>query len=232
MPARKSTANPVKKQAKKPVKKTAKRTHGLHPKTAATTDRKAPTEGGIRRTEAERTRDLPEIARLYLRGMSQRDIAETLSAGRAYSLTRQTIANDLEGIRAEWMEDATSNYDQHVARELARIDKLELTYWDAWDRSTKEETTKGGKTVTTPATRPGAAPVVTRQEGTVKTKTLVGDPAFLRGVENCIKLRMDLLGLAAPDVHLLGGVTGDTGRRVNFTLNLGDRVLADEAAGA
>lgn len=223
---------PAPKAAKKTAKKPAKRTHGLHPKTAATTNRKAPTEGGIRRTEAERTRDLPEIARLYLRGMSQREIAETLSAGKPYSLTRQTIANDLTDIRAEWMEEATSNYDQHVARELARIDKLELTYWEAWERSCREETAKGGKTVTAPASKAGAAPVVTRQEGTVKTTTRDGNPAFLTGVANCVKLRMDLLGLAAPDTHLLGGLQGDTGRRVNFTLNLGDRVLKPEGADA
>lgn len=227
MSTRKAAKKPVKKSTKKPARNTC----GIRPKTAAKTDRKAPTAGGIKRTEEERARDLPEIARLYLRGMSQREIAETLSAGRPYTLSRVTITHDLTDIRAEWLEEATSNYDQHVARELARIDKLEFTYWDAWERSCKEETTKGGKTVTQPAAKAGAAPVVTRQEGTVKTKTLLGDPAFLRGVENCIKLRMDLLGLAAPDVHLLGGLRGDTGRQVRFTLDLG-KTLTPEGADA
>lgn len=207
---------------------------GTGPKVAAKPTRKDPKQPGPRRTEHERLRDLDDIRQLLIEKpeWTHQRIADHLSALRPYVLERRTVSNDIAEIDAVRMELAVANYDVHVARELSRINRLEATYWEAWERSCKEETTKGGKTVTTPATRPGAAPVVTRQEGTVKTKTLVGDPAFLRGVENCIKLRMDLLGLAAPDVHLLGGVTGDTGRRVNFTLNLGDRVLADEGADA
>jgi hypothetical protein len=207
---------------------------GTGPKVAAKPTRKDPKQPGPRRTESERLRDLDDISRLLIENpeWTHQRIADHLSTLRPYALERRTVSNDIAEIDAARLERAVVNYDVHVARELSRINRLEAEYWKAWEQSCKEETAKGGKTVTTPAAKAGAAPVVTRQEGTVKTTTRDGNSAFLVGVASCIKLRMDLLGLAAPDVHLLGGTQGDTGRRVNFTLNLGDRVLADEGADA
>lgn len=84
-----------------------------------------------KRGQAERDRDLADIARLYCQGMRQVDIAEMLG------ITQQQVSYDLKRIQKRWQTECIEAISQGKARELARIDELERTYWGAWFNSTR-----------------------------------------------------------------------------------------------
>jgi hypothetical protein len=121
-----------------------------------------------------------KVAEMYLRGEYQSEIAAKLNVDQA------TVSRDLTELRKEWLDRSINHIDQKKAIELAKLDKLEVTYWEAWERSQKNaETTIERETV----------------KGTFeehKTEGRDGNPAFLEGVLKCINKRCELLGLDAP----------------------------------
>jgi predicted transcriptional regulator len=121
-----------------------------------------------------------KAARLSLRGLSQAKIARRLGC------SQSTVSRDLEAVRAAWLADATLAMDAIKAKELAKLDELEATYWRAWERSVGEHTKT---TVTDKAT--GA-------ETSTTTEDLCGDPRYLAGVERCVERRCKIPGLDAP----------------------------------
>lgn len=145
-----------------------------------------------KRTRAEREHDLNRIARLYLQGKTQAEIAEELG------LSQQQISYDLKTIYGRWREDTAINLDEAKCRELARIDLLERTYWEAWQRSL--ESRQRTRTERGPS---GDKASVERQE-------LLGDPRYLAGIQWCIAERIKLLGLYAP-IKTQTEVTGRNG---------------------
>lgn len=146
-----------------------------------------------KRTEFQAERDRLEIARMYLRGLPQQEITDYLNKEyySADPLSRQQISYDIRLIIERWVKASINHIDQRKAIELAKIDQLEITYWDAWERSQQplkskviegRGTTEEGKTV----------------KQTVKTEERVGDPRFLDGVMKCIERRCAILGIDAP----------------------------------
>src|SRR6516164_9311218 len=81
------------------------------------------------RTPLERERDLRETAALYLRGLTQLEIAQRLN------VSRQQISYDLKVLQRRWQESALADYKAAQASALARVDELERTYREAWERS-------------------------------------------------------------------------------------------------
>ena len=114
---------------------------------------------------------------MYLQGFNQVEIAEALDVSQA------TISSDIKSAREEWRTARTKKVDRMMNRELARIDHLARTYWDAWERSIGEVVTVTEKVGTNG---------VERSE---KTEQKVGDRGFLDGVAKCIDMRTKLLGV-------------------------------------
>lgn len=137
---------------------------------------------GKRRSPAEISRDRRRISDLYLQGLLQSEIAEQLEVGQA------TVSRDLKALRDEWLEDSKANFDEAKSRELAKIDRLEREYWQAWGHSCKDaETLRQEGDPKQPPTK------------VVKTsKGQAGDPRFLQGVQWCIERRCKILGVDAP----------------------------------
>jgi hypothetical protein len=79
------------------------------------------------RSPRERERDLAETAALYLRGWTQSEIAQRLH------VSRPQIGYDLKVLQQRWQESALADFNTKKATELARVDQLERTYWEAWD---------------------------------------------------------------------------------------------------
>jgi len=124
-----------------------------------------------------------EIADKYLRGVTQWDIAIELG------VNQSTISRDLQALQKEWLASSLANLTQAKALELAKVDRLEREYWDAWERSKRTSENS----------------ITERIDGDIaKIKVLlakesqVGDPRFLAGVEKCINKRCEILGLDAP----------------------------------
>ncbi len=147
------------------------------------------------------------VARLYLHGWPQAEIARHLNAGRPETehITQQTIAHDMKAIRSEWKRSALFDFNDRIGQELARLDEVERTAWAAWQRSTEQtektmrkssrynEPPVDGKGTPLPYKRPGS-----RYEAQVVTEQNIGNPRFLEIVQRCCEQRCRLLGLDAP----------------------------------
>jgi hypothetical protein len=83
------------------------------------------------------------------------------------------------------MKKATGAFDKHLSEALAKNDRLELTYWNAWIASMTITTVTGG---------------IDGEGATVRQQDGPGNPAFLVGVERCLDRRIRLLGLDAPNL--------------------------------
>ena len=142
----------------------------------------------VKRKPIERARDRRLIAPMYLiEKISQGEIAERLNARGdvAYTITQQTVSNDLKALENEWLQAGLMDLDEAKARELARIDALECEYWEAW-----RESISSGVKVSKEKKR-GDEVVTVRQEVTKAS----GDSRFLQGIQWCIEQRCKILGL-------------------------------------
>lgn len=134
---------------------------------------------------------------LYLQGRTQASIAAALG------VTQGQISHDLSAIRRAWVKDAVRDFDELKSRELAKIDNLEVTYWQAWTDSQRDiesetEQLRGGRLVKgergeSDKIQPASI------DKTKRTQEQTGDPRFLQGVQWCIEKRCKILGLDAPD---------------------------------
>lgn len=121
-----------------------------------------------------------QVAERYLRGMYMAQIAEEMGVDTA------TVSRDLSELRKEWLDRSINHIDQKKAIELAKLDRLEITFWDAWERSRENAETQIEKDT------PQGHHSETRSVGQS------GNPAFLEGVLKCIDRRCAILGLDAP----------------------------------
>ncbi len=132
-------------------------------------------------TPQQREAHLTKVAELYLQGRYQHEIAAALG------VVQQQISYDLKVLQKRWMAASLASIDEHKARELARLDELERTYWASWQRSrTAKETT---------TTKKAESGGTGRLEAGVRKEERDGNPAFLAGVERCIELRCKLMGI-------------------------------------
>lgn len=138
-----------------------------------------------KRNPAQRDKDRATITELYLQGRTQVSIAELLG------VTQQQVSLDLKVIRCAWVKEAVRNFDELKARELSKIDNLELEYWSAWKRSQEDAEVETEKAI-------GNKEEPTRVEKSRRKEGRAGDPRFLQGVQWCIEQRCKILGLNAP----------------------------------
>lgn len=149
----------------------------------------AHSQTGWKRKRRQREADLPEIARLWARGLSLQEIASEISKNRPYSLSFQTISKDVRTNIERWKESIIADVGEMRAGELARINQIEREAWEAWEKSKQiaERKITGRKTGS--------------HEGTVAQliqEAQCGDPRYLDKVQWCISKRCELLGLNAP----------------------------------
>jgi hypothetical protein len=154
-----------------------------------------------KRSNFERKDQLHKIAGLYREGRSQKEIAEQ------FGLSKSQISRDLKEIHHKWTSEI-GNEEAHTLRrqELDRIDHLEEMASKAFERSClAEETQSQEKISPDPAENVAGSQgkkARTVQEGrlkaSIRTKGRDGNPAFLRVIAECIKMRCALLGVEAP----------------------------------
>lgn len=140
------------------------------------------------RTKLQKRRDLKLVSAYYLQGMTQAEIALKIDRDQS------TVSRDLREIQKSWQESTLVDFDQKKREELAKIDALELTYWQAWRDSGGEIITKTVERIASEKGDDGAK----RAREVVKTEFAVGEFAALRGVQWCIEKRIEIFGLAAP----------------------------------
>lgn len=120
---------------------------------------------GPKRTSIKREADYLRIAEMYKNGHSQIAIARELG------LSQGQVSLDIAEVKRRWRAESVEFIDDAKQEELRKIDNLEMTYWESWERSLKDAVKRSGQS---------------------------GNPAFLSGVMSCIDRRCKLLGLDAP----------------------------------
>lgn len=149
---------------------------------------------GVNQKKVEIAERRPKVAALYLAGKVQTEIAAELGVDQA------TVSRDLKALQKEWSEQALRDLDQAKAEQLAKIDRLEREYWDAWAASQGEQTATSKKLV-----RDGEKE---KAEASTRVEVQPGDPRFLAGVQWCIEQRCKILGVnAAVEVKNSGEIT-------------------------
>jgi hypothetical protein len=139
---------------------------------------------GRRFTKDEILRRRERVADLYCRGRTQTQISAEVG------VSQRQVSDDLQKVRAWWLESTLRNFDALKAEQLARLDQIEREAWAAWERSIgthrveKAEKRSGGSADLTIAS-------VTKEER-------AGNPKFLELVGSCVSKRCEILGLAAP----------------------------------
>lgn len=131
------------------------------------------------------------IARYFLQGRNERQIADHV--GR----TQQYVSLAIKSLEEEWRTKASADFATAKAKELARIENLERTYWDAWFRSLG-----GTKSMTVRASgeknERGKDGKLVNVERSERTENTYGDPRFLAGVQWCIERRVKMFGFDQP----------------------------------
>jgi DNA-binding CsgD family transcriptional regulator len=149
------------------------------------------------RSKAQAERDRQLISKYYLEGMTQWEIRNKLGISQA------TVSRDLKLLFRYWRLSSINNIDQLKQIELVRINKLEIEYWNSWDRS-KEEFKK--KSLKQRVIAESKQPI----EINSATEDRNGDPRYLAGVQWCITKRCEILGINAPiktETNLTGTLT-------------------------
>jgi hypothetical protein len=139
------------------------------------------------RTDIQKAENRKDIAALYVRGVTQFQIAMQLG------ISQSTVCLDLKAIHAEWQREMLGNFDAHKARERE--------YWDAWKVSKNQrEINLAGRETADAVIDSTGKPI----GGRLKTKTQKrqeqrdGNPAFLSGLQWCIEMRCKIFGFYAP----------------------------------
>ena len=122
-----------------------------------------------------------QVAEMYNEGRFQSDIAADLG------VNQSTVSRDIAWNLKQWALLTVRDIDLAKGEELAKINKLEREWWGLYTYSKefqeREFTTADGKTTIIHVPQAGRD---------------FGNPKYLRGVRDCIKDRIELLGLAAP----------------------------------
>jgi len=129
------------------------------------------------------------VAAAYCRGLTQWQIA------REEGVDQSQVSRDLAELRKAWLESARANFSQRKADELARWDQLEVTYWQAWERSCRPARKNVKKRSKEPDGRDedGQPRFSEKTERGRHVEGRDGNPAFLAGVERCIEGRQKIL---------------------------------------
>lgn len=126
------------------------------------------------------------VARLYLQGLFQSEIAKQVD------VTQQQVSLDLVAVREAWLNSAIVDFNNRKSEELAKIDHLEAIAYKAWFDSMQPTSKKSTKKRGHPEV------VLLEVETTETTEERLGDPRYLLVVNQCIDKRIKIFGLEAP----------------------------------
>lgn len=158
------------------------------------------------------------ISPLFLRGLSTREIAESISTSLGFEVSHATVATYQKKILAEWKDHQQSYVHNAVQVTYKEICEVEREYWKQWEESKKS---RKQKTVKRKGQTKGNQVEASNVEMQEQETSCLGDPRYLEGVERCIKQKRELFGLDESDTLNLN----ITGQQYDFS-NLSDEEIA------
>lgn len=178
-------------------------------------------KGGITPSKLRVLRDKDLVIKYYFEGRTMQMVCDKMLADHNKRIHIPRVSVIIKEATTRWKTEQGELIEDHKMREIEAIDKLQITYTMAWERSmAAAETmvehlqpvkTKGGRTSV-------SKPSVNKAISTIRATA--GDPRFLLGIQWCIDKRCELLGHDAPqkiEANITGVVTNNTTiRRVVF----------------
>ena len=132
---------------------------------------------GQKRSPVQRERDRLTITRMALQGYSQMEIADYLE------MSQGQISRELKQIKDEWRSCAVRDRELERGRTLSKLALVEREFWEAWHSSREQ---KESALVEQLAVATGSDSS-TRTKKQKRTEDSHGNPAYLRGVLDCVK---------------------------------------------
>lgn len=143
-----------------------------------------------------RARRRAEVAGRYLRGETQARIAEDLK------VNVRVVKADLQAVMDAWVKESKLAFEERKAKELAKIDHIELLAHRGWEasverqevhRSFRKRVRQAQRNEDNKVTGHRMVPVEETEETVIKGQS--GDPRFLEQITRCIEMRLRILGL-------------------------------------
>lgn len=153
-----------------------------------------------KRTKAEKEEHMNIIARMYVKGRTQMEMARELG------LSQGQISNDLRNLLKSWEESRMHNIDLHKNAALLRINMIEEELWEAWEKSKtakKVVNTKSKSGEMADALDASGRPIKTSEEkywraGSSEELPTGGDMQYMNGIMWCLQERAKIMSLYAP----------------------------------
>lgn len=147
----------------------------------------------INKTDGQREEQLALIAQYHKDGLSQSEIATRIGC------SRPQIHYDMQTLFRRWREEQMDKIWDIRLSELAKLDLLENTAWDEWERSRLDAEKNVTKNVEVSAIdNDGQLLKLPAEEITRTVAGQAGDPRFLEIIRKCIEDRRKIYGLDAP----------------------------------
>ncbi len=156
---------------------------------------------GKDRSVAQRDADMARLSELYLQGFPYAQILDKMNVERERKLTLRQVKYDIESLHKNWAKTAAINYVAAKNKELARIDALEHTYWQAWFKSWEELEKTFVERFEDKTGIQGSPRDAVRTRTRRETEKLLGEVRYLEGIQWCITERCKIMGLHTPDRH-------------------------------
>lgn len=153
---------------------------------------------------------------LYLKGYSQQEVTRRMkdeTGGHSFSIA--TIHKYIHEAIDQWKANKAELVENYKAIELEKINRLEMTYWDAWEASKKAVKSKGERQM---KTDDGGKAL---KETTKSERESQGDPRFLLGLQWCVEQRCKILGVEIPQIQ----INNNNGEKAGSTTNIYRRVV-------
>lgn len=167
-------------------------------------------------SRVRRMRWAAQAVTFYLKGHSQRAVMELMKEWTGgHSFTQATIAKYIHEAVTEWKANKADLVENYKAIELEKINRLETTYWDAWQSSLKAVKSKGERQTKTDEGGKGL------KETTKSERESQGDPRFLLGLQWCVEQRCKILGVEIPQIQ----INNNNGEKAGSTTNIYRRVV-------
>ena len=154
----------------------------------------------VKRTPEQRDVDRALIANLLIQGLNQREIAAVINQDqdRPYTITQQTVANDIKHIRRAWKKEYTGKHDEMLGGQLAIIARVKREALAEFERS---KLNWSGKSTKVKGVGGSSATQVNEVEQTRREEGRLGDPRYLDVILKATDREAKLLGLDAPAKH-------------------------------
>jgi predicted transcriptional regulator len=128
------------------------------------------------------------VARLRSRGLTQAEIAQVLKVNAA------TISRDLAALRETWADEALTETDVIVRREIEMLEEVIREAWAQWERSKKD--IRRSRTVTKPPAVGASGKLANQVETTQETTGRLADPRYLEQARKAAERISELYGVA------------------------------------